>query len=688
MHKYEQKMTWTLVRNVLRHFPSRHPAVGDVFRGIEAFSVNSRFATLWAEAARDESWRLDWVPEECRVTGKRRLRWHELADIERRTLGHIRPAASRRRLELVGHTFKLDSISIDLLELICWKEIVPVARDLIRTVEQFVAQPAGILSILSGHAPQAVERRLGPNGPLQNNGLLTLRFSSIYDQLPGPGHELQQVISQPIHNTADVRRALLGTPLSASLDWDDFDHLGTDRQFVADLLRGAIRRRERGVSVLLFGPPGTGKTEFSRTLADHLGMQLFAIGEEDEHGRSPSVQDRLISIRMGQSLMKRASRAVMMIDEAEDLLSRHAGLMSDEGRFVRPTARVYLHRLLENSAAPMIWICNRISDIDPAVLRRFGFVLEMQAPSRTARKKVWVRNLARHGFDNCDALAERCAELPVTPGIAGQAVRASQIAGRGVETIEHVTRRLGRVVAGRPLPLVSRSPVSFRPELIQCDEDIDGLTDRLANLAHRHFSLCVDGPPGTGKSAWVRHLAERMDMEVRLERASDLISMYVGGTEANIARAFARAQSAGEFLVFDEADSFLRDRRGAIRSWEVTGVNEMLTWMESHPMPFACTTNLLEAVDPAAMRRFTFKLKFDYLDAERVDTAFRHFFDCPWPADVARPDLLTPGDFAVVKKRASIESINDPEQLARMLIDECRHKPDRQRQIGFVPTGN
>ena len=175
-------------------------------------------------------------------------------------------------------------------------------------------------------------------------------------------------------------------------------------------------------------------------------------------------------------------------------------------------------------------------------------------------------------------------------------------------------------------------------------------------------------------------------MEVRLQRASDLLDMYVGGTEANIARAFARARAAGELLVFDEADSFLCDRRGAQRSWEVTAVNEMLTWMESHPLPFACTTNLLDAVDPAAMRRFTFKLRFDYLDPARVRAAFRCFFEADWPESVPLVDQLTPGDFAVVKQRARIEGIEDRVRLAEMLVEECRHKPGRSRGMGFLQS--
>ena len=136
--------------------------------------------------------------------------------------------------------------------------------------------------------------------------------------------------------------------------------------------------------------------------------------------------------------------------------------------------------------------------------------------------------------------------------------------------------------------------------------------------------MCLQGPPGTGKSAFVRHLAEHLGLEVVQKRASDLMSMWVGGTEQRIAAAFAEARDSGAFLVFDEADSLLADRRFAHRSWEVSQVNEMLTWMESHPLPFACTTNFGEHLDPATLRRFVFKVTLDYLSPAQAE--------CAWPS--------------------------------------------------------
>ena len=68
------------------------------------------------------------------------------------------------------------------------------------------------------------------------------------------------------------------------------------------------------------------------------------------------------------------------------------------------------------------------------------------------------------------------------------------------------------------------------------------------------------------RAPYVRYLAERLGLEVVQKRASDLMSMWVGQTEKIIARAFAEARDAGAFLVFDEADSLLADRRLAQRT--------------------------------------------------------------------------------------------------------------------------
>lgn len=167
------------------------------------------------------------------------------------------------------------------------------------------------------------------------------------------------------------------------------------------------------------------------------------------------------------------------------------------------------------------------------------------------------------------------------------------------------------------------------------------------------------------------------------KRASDLISKWVGETEQNIASAFAEAKAKKAMLIFDEADSFLQNRNNAQRSWEVTQVNEMLTWMESHEYPFVCTTNLLDSLDEASLRRFTFKVRYNFLSTEQVNHAIKHFF----VIKDAKVNIkgLTAGDFATVKKKIDFLGIKDLYEITKMLNAEVKVKKSKELQntVGF-----
>jgi transitional endoplasmic reticulum ATPase len=122
--------------------------------------------------------------------------------------------------------------------------------------------------------------------------------------------------------------------------------------------------------------------------------------------------------------------------------------------------------------------------------------------------------------------------------------------------------------------------------LFDCNNlDFVAVHHQVARSPARALSFCLSGPPGAGKSAYARHLAERLDLDVLEKRFSDLSSMWLGESEKTIAAAFEEASDLRAFLIIDEADSLLRDRLAAQHSWEITQVNEMLTQMERHPLP-------------------------------------------------------------------------------------------------------
>ena len=106
--------------------------------------------------------------------------------------------------------------------------------------------------------------------------------------------------------------------------------------------------------------------------------------------------------------------------------------------------------------------------------------------------------------------------------------------------------------------------------------------------------------------------------------------------------------------------------------------------MENHPLPFACTTNFGENLDPATLRRFTFKISLDYLTPDQSHAAFHTYFALKAPPEIGDLTILTPGDFAVVRRKAEILGhLKDAKALAELLSAECEAKPTHSRKMGF-----
>lgn len=136
-------------------------------------------------------------------------------------------------------------------------------------------------------------------------------------------------------------------------------------------------------------------------------------------------------------------------------------------------------------------------------------------------------------------------------------------------------------------------------------------------------------------------------------------------------------------ILLDEVDSFLADRSNAQRSWERTQVNELLQQMERFSGVFIAATNLMEGLDPAALRRFDLKLLFEALTREQRQRAFAQEAlgdaDAPVPETSARllneMDGLTLGDIANVRRQQRVlgETLA-PEQFLRRLRAEWQLK--------------
>jgi SpoVK/Ycf46/Vps4 family AAA+-type ATPase len=494
----------------------------------------------------------------------------------------------------------------------------------------------------------------------------------------------------------------------SELSVGDFHYVSTDQQMLTALLRNAVARKEPGVNVLLYGPPGTGKTELAKVAAQAAALELYEVEYADRDGNSLSGRDRYRSLQISQVFLKGSSNVALLFDEVEDVFppisTESAQLMArletgDGAPSGSVSGKAWVNQILETNPVPVIWVTNRIEQIDPAFRRRFQYHLELKSPPPGARETLVSRALA--GVEVGDGFAAKLAERKgLTPAQIRTAVKFAKLAGDASTGLEGlIERQLGnadkalgnaskergarRVVTNYDLGLVNTESRFEVPRIVEA-------------LRRKGFgTLCFYGPPGTGKTALAEHIAQSLQRPLMIRQASDIVSKYVGETEQNMAKMFDEAQSEESVLLLDEADSFLRSRKMAERSYEISEVNEMLQGMERFAGVFICTTNLFHELDEAALRRFTFKIQFKPLTAEQRERMFvaealdgdASRLDDEQRQRLRQLDALAPGDFAAVKRQVDVLGEGfEPDEFLSQLEAEHRVKPDvrQQRGMGFL----
>lgn len=579
-----------------------------------------------------------------------------------------------------------------------------------------IADVAGVKASEVGEALRAGSR-LERIGMVEN--LISEHNITDLADLMKVSEKLPPVLMREYRSQSELMAVFTRPAARTQLTPTDFDFVAEDVRLLSALLREAVARKEAGVNVLLYGPPGTGKTELARVVAQAAGLALFEVEYADRDGNALSGRDRYRSLQIAQVFLKGTAQSALLFDEVEDVFppisSEAAQFMARAEQVPAPhshsvSGKAWVNQVLESNAVPTLWITNRIEQIDPAFRRRFAYHLELKSPPPGAREQLVRKTL--EGSAVSDALVNRLSERKgLTPAQIRTAVRFAELAALPARTGGRKAAKAAPVLLDELIErqlrnadqALGRQPdAAQRPSVTQYSLDMLNVESRHpvpriieALKVRGHGCLCFHGAPGTGKTALAEHLAQQIGRPLMIRRASDLVSKFVGETEQHMAAMFREAEAERAVLLLDEADSFLQDRRGAQRTYEVTEVNEMLQGMERFAGIFICTTNLMDRIDQAALRRFTFKIRFRPLTREQRETMFvvealqgdETRLDEPMRRTLARLEQLCPGDFAAVKRQADILGTPlAPGEFLDQLEAEHRIKPEvrESRSMGFT----
>jgi hypothetical protein len=316
-----------------------------------------------------------------------------------------------------------------------------------------------------------------------------------------------------------------------------------------------------------------------------------------------------------------------------------------------------------------------------------GMTVSLEMPDPNLRRAHWQQALSRNVPYDLGAICDR---FRLTGGNIRRAARLAKttasLAGRDRITLADVreaSRALNRQTLdtlATHIPTVGDwSCLSIKSQTLQELRNLelrcahrerlqDSIGSALVEQMNSGVRALFSGPSGTGKTLAARVLSAVLQKDLYRLDLSTVVNKYIGETEKNLSRVFARAEELDVILLLDEGDALLTQRtdvHNANDRYANLETNYLLQRLESFEGILIVTTNAGDRIDRAFQRRMDIVISFPPPDANERWNIWQlhlppaHTVHDSLLAEVAQRCELTGGQIRNATLHASLLAIDD-----------------------------
>ncbi|MCI5060581.1 MAG: AAA family ATPase [Alphaproteobacteria bacterium] len=505
---------------------------------------------------------------------------------------------------------------------------------------------------------QEVEKALSKKSTLSQMGLIygPDRDEFSYDFfLYFVPYDMRQELFKTDFDEDNLRNLFLGKKLDNEIDVSNFPQLEKEIAYIKNIVRGAQAKEHNGINILIYGPPGAGKTTLVGALAEELGIDIYAVAEKNDDDilgkhdstKMPISQQRRIKLTRAQNQASGQKNVALFLDEIEDFLLKG----TDSDKSADTDSKIELNRLLEENPVITFWAGNDPQKFHEAVRQRFTFSIFLDHPPAPIRVQQWKTQLELHGLKLADEEVQHLARQYAAPvRMIRDAVYTASLSNGTLKDIETSLQSSSTITYNNRDAVINDQRVSplFRADLLPLSsKTLKNLETKARKKSPARILL--EGKKGSGMVDLTRHLAEEM--------TADTIEISLGGIAGSqnpigtLRQVFAIAANTRSFLVLSDPEMVVT-KPGEDKDWIQSPItHEFWKALEKHDLPVCVINQSGEKLAHAFSDEFDTHVKMGVLNAEQLTIAGQHYFGQELDGNALKDKGYILDDFVTVRRQ-------------------------------------